>query len=75
MNQHDSNMFAPRNVLSKKLKGDHYEIVKDLLSFVQDHFKDTYACLYRKDISYNEYGTIKKTISFDDLHMIGRIFM
>ena len=75
MNQHESNMFVLRNALSKKLKGDHYRIVKDLLSFVQDHFKDTYASLYRKDISYNEYGTIKKTISFDDLNIIGRIFM
>ena len=44
INQHESNMFAPRNVLSKKLKGDHYRTVKDLLSFVQDHFK-RYICV------------------------------
>ena len=43
-------MFAPRNVLSKKLKGDHYRTVKDLLSFVQDHFKKIHMRAYIEKI-------------------------
>ena len=47
-------------ICQKKLKGDHYGIVKDLLSFVQDHFKKIHMRAYIENISYNEYGTIKR---------------